>query len=172
MCSFSLTAKKCPPWLYFISLQLGIWMSLSTYRWSLTIANTLNPEENDTATNSPLGCCIITHLPLPPKLAPMQNSGKWVLSYRSLKFQRSSTVWQCYLLSTTQGFVWWQSRRVSWLFCCGSLRRRRARFQWDLSRCEKLPHRNSWTSRLSWWLLRWGSHRWRKCALSLSCPIC
>ena len=31
-------------------------MSLRTYNLSLTIANTLNPDENEMATNNPLGC--------------------------------------------------------------------------------------------------------------------
>lgn len=56
MCYFSFTAKKWPPWLYFINLQLGTWMSLSTSSLSLTIAKTLNPEEKLTATKSPHGC--------------------------------------------------------------------------------------------------------------------
>lgn len=56
MCYFSLTAKKCPPWLYFIILQLGICIYFSIYKLLLTIANTLNIEEKLTAKNNPLGC--------------------------------------------------------------------------------------------------------------------
>lgn len=56
ICYFSLTAKKCPPLLYFISLQFGIWISLRTSRVSLTIAKTLKPDEKLTAKNNPLGC--------------------------------------------------------------------------------------------------------------------
>lgn len=59
MCSFSFTVKKWPPWLYFISLQLGIWISFSTSNLSFTIANILNPDEKLTATNKPLGCIAI-----------------------------------------------------------------------------------------------------------------
>lgn len=37
-------------------LQLGICISLSTYKVLLTIAKTLNNEEKLTAKNKPLGC--------------------------------------------------------------------------------------------------------------------
>ena len=59
MCSFSFTVKKWPPWLYFINLQFGIWISFSTSNLSFTIANILNPDEKLTATNNPLGCIAI-----------------------------------------------------------------------------------------------------------------
>jgi hypothetical protein len=38
-------------------------MSLRTSSLSFTIANTLKPEEKETATNKPQGCCIIKYLP-------------------------------------------------------------------------------------------------------------
>ena len=59
ICYFSFTVRKWPPWLYFINLQLGIWMSFKTSNLSLTIAKILKPEVKLMATKSPLGCIAI-----------------------------------------------------------------------------------------------------------------